>query len=579
MNLYREIGLTLSLITLLTISATAQQTRTQNRDATDRTRVQAVDELGLRLARENLEQEGSINPENYIVGVNDIFAIEVKGSISFSYRGIAVNPLGDLVIPEVATVSVADLLLLEAIEKIRTAVSQRFRDGEVFVTLELARPINVHLSGNVPLPGRATLPRGTRLDLLVTYGIFPESLTPELQLGRIVTKIERLIASDYDLRNIRIIRKDGSIEFGDLIAYNLGGKLAFNPILEDGDIVNIRRRTENEANVSISGSIGTALNLPFRDGDTVGDLITMGGGIGTDALNNVVWVIRLQDHRFETTVLTLEEAMVYPLEPSDRVIIPTDPVKRRHRTVRIRGEAKNPGTYPVISGQTTLRELLDMAGGITDEANQRLVKIERFGENSWDSRNRDINLNELTDLSDRDRGQWIRSHVRTSDQFREGLDFLISELELGLTLIYVDLNNDDHLNNIILYGNDKITVMRDERTVLMMGQVQRPGYLQHESSFEISDYIVQSGGFAPAADLDRIFIIKKGTNAWYRPNETTIDSGDIIYVDRFPPESYQAFRLYEIQRQQLRNNNIQIILSTVSTVAAIVTTYLFIVRD
>jgi hypothetical protein len=81
-----------------------------------------------------------------------------------------------------------------------------------------------------------------------------------------------------------------------------------------------------------------------------------------------------------------------------------------------------------------------------------------------------------------------------------------------------------------------------------------------------------------AAAPERIFVIKAGSRVWLSPNETTLESGDMIFVDREPFDELNAFRSYELQKQSIRQGNIQIILATVSTITAIITTYVAITR-
>jgi hypothetical protein len=81
-----------------------------------------------------------------------------------------------------------------------------------------------------------------------------------------------------------------------------------------------------------------------------------------------------------------------------------------------------------------------------------------------------------------------------------------------------------------------------------------------------------------SADKERIFVIKAGNSAWYKPQETTIESGDRIFVDRVPIEDLNQFRTYEVQRAQQRIQRTQLILTAITTITGIITTYVAVRR-
>jgi len=112
----------------------------------------------------------------------------------------------------------------------------------------------------------------------------------------------------------------------------------------------------------------------------------------------------------------------------------------------------------------------------------------------------------------------------------------------------------------------------------VMGQVNQPGYYDFEPGKSSSSYIAQAGGFALSAEEDRVFVIKASSNAWYRPEDTGIQSGDVLFVDRVPFDDLQASRTFEMQKRQQRNSNIQLIMAGLSTITGIITTYVAITR-
>ena len=81
-----------------------------------------------------------------------------------------------------------------------------------------------------------------------------------------------------------------------------------------------------------------------------------------------------------------------------------------------------------------------------------------------------------------------------------------------------------------------------------------------------------------AANKERVFVIKAGSRAWYKPEDTMLSSGDIIFVDREPLVDATSARNYNLQLEQLKNSRISLILAAIGTVTGIITTYVALTR-
>ncbi|MEL0010633.1 MAG: hypothetical protein VW868_03630, partial [Bacteroidota bacterium] len=84
--------------------------------------------------------------------------------------------------------------------------------------------------------------------------------------------------------------------------------------------------------------------------------------------------------------------------------------------------------------------------------------------------------------------------------------------------------------------------------------------------------------FTIAADRDRVFIIKAGSRSWYKPSETTIQSGDIIFVDRIPLQDARSGLEYQLRIEDVKNQRIQIIMSGIGALTSVVTAYVAVRR-
>lgn len=181
----------------------------------------------------------------------------------------AISPEGNIVVPQVGTLSVAGLSLEEAQEKIRLALSRVLVDPIVVASLAGTRPVQVTITGEVFRPGiysvNSSLPRVA--DALLLAG------------GS---------TSTADLRQVQVRRRliDGSIVSQNIDLYAAlqnGGSLP-NLRLQDGDALIVTRR-EIGNDDGYDGSLVSRSTLAVAQ-IKVRVLNYAAGGIATQALPN-----------------------------------------------------------------------------------------------------------------------------------------------------------------------------------------------------------------------------------------------------------------------------------------------------
>ncbi|MBD2384797.1 polysaccharide biosynthesis/export family protein [Cylindrospermum sp. FACHB-282] len=139
----------------------------------------------------------------------------------------AISPEGNIVVPQVGTLSLQGLSLEEAQEKIRLALSRTMINPIVVISLAGTRPVQVTITGEVSRPGIYA----------VTSAIPRVADTLTLAGGSTLTA---------DLRQVQVRRKliDGSIASQNIDLYAIlqnGGSLP-NLRLQDGDAIIVPRR-------------------------------------------------------------------------------------------------------------------------------------------------------------------------------------------------------------------------------------------------------------------------------------------------------------------------------------------------
>ncbi|MBR8835745.1 MAG: polysaccharide biosynthesis/export family protein [Stigonema ocellatum SAG 48.90 = DSM 106950] len=243
-----------------------------------------------------------------------------------------VSPEGNIVVPQVGTVSVQGLTVEEAKEKIRLSLRSILVDQEVVVVaLTAPRPVQVTISGEVPRPGVYSVnSSGARVGdaLLIAGGS---------------TNIA-------DLRQIQVRRKliDGSVisQTIDLYTPLQNGGAIPNLRLQDGDSVIVPRReiaTDDNYDRNLVArstlavqqirirvlnySAGGIVTIPLANGSTFVDALT---GISLDSANlKEIGLIRFDPERGKAIAQKLngkkalagDASQNVPLQDNDVIVV------------------------------------------------------------------------------------------------------------------------------------------------------------------------------------------------------------------------------------------------------------------
>lgn len=514
------------------------------------------DPLGLQLANRLLPLEQPIDKSTYVLGVNDLISVKMDASKVIFVRGLVVNPQGDIILPPIGPVNVSGLTVLEAEEQIKKTAVGVIEDPGVSITVESPRPVYINVKGAVEHPGKYLIPSQSRVD----QAIFP-SLNDgqrDLRNTSISNTGNLLNRANLSLRNISILRNNGQRLTADLISYIRTGEKQYNPVVQDGDIITINRLNIESPKVSISGAVKTDLEIEFHKGDTPGHLLNIGGGFEELADTSFLYVFRPTAGETERIRLESSDWDTFMLQPNDRVVAPFSSETNNAASAWVYGEVSIPGNFPVRSGETTALQLLDLAGGLTEMALPQAAYLMRSG----GLRN---------EIPNKFNADLMR---RTSDQVTQGLEYLDAETRLSEDKVFIDLQDESQMSNLKIFDGDRLYIPRDENTIFVFGQVNNPGYFPFDpQSDNPYDYVQRAGGYSLSADQDRVFVIKAGNATWFRPGQTRLESGDRIFVDRQPVEELNALRAYEVQKEQLKNQRIQLVLTAITTVTGILTTY------
>ena len=161
-------------------------------------------------------------------------------------------------------------------------------------------------------------------------------------------------------------------------------------LLQPGDDLRIYDNTTytNVGELRVSGAVKSPVNITFDPSVSVHDLLTMAGGFTVGAAYDKVQVFRMNISKsaevsFDTIVLTVDENYNptdanFQLQPFDHLVVRMTPNFTSGRTVEISGRVKYPGIYVIEDTKTQLSQIIELAGGLLDDASPYCTLFRTF---------------------------------------------------------------------------------------------------------------------------------------------------------------------------------------------------------
>lgn len=259
-----------------------------------------------------------------------------------------------------------------------------YRDEEVVAVIDLYDYIlNGRMTGNVNLQDNDIIQVGVYDRLVGITGSVRRPMFYEMREGETLETLIKYagdFTGDANRKTVRLVRQAGER----YQVYNIDESELKTFRLEDGDAVTVDgmiNRFENM--VEIKGAV-------FRPGlfrldsnlTTVRGLIEAADGLTEDAFTNRAVLHRLKEDRSLLTIPVDIQGIMsgrvadIRLQNEDVLFIPTETELRTERTFTITGEVMSPGTYE-YADNTTIEDLIVMAGGLTDQASMGKVDVSR----------------------------------------------------------------------------------------------------------------------------------------------------------------------------------------------------------
>lgn len=151
--------------------------------------------------------------------------------------------------------------------------------------------------------------------------------------------------------------------------------------LQPGDRLNIYDNSTytNMGEISVLGAVKNPLKITFSPNLNIHDLLTMAGGFQYGAAYDRVEVFRLKISNNDTPQMERipiqVDSLYNPVSPADFQVSPYDHIVVRltpdfnmGRIVQVSGRVRYPGVYALENNETKLSDVINMAGGLLEDA-------------------------------------------------------------------------------------------------------------------------------------------------------------------------------------------------------------------
>ena len=398
---------------------------------------------------EMLTFEPSLNiptPADYRLGAGDGVIIDVWGASQTTFEE-TVSPDGTVTLEEIGPVRLAGMTVAEANDYVKEYLGRFFSGSSITLTVGEVRSVQVQVMGEVMMPGSYTLSAlSTAFNALYAAGGINDIGT---------------------LRDIKVYRGGRVISTIDVYDYILNGNTKGDVRLEDNDVIVVG---PYDCLVNIQGKVKRPMYYEMRESESVASILDYAGGFAGDAYTNNIRVIRKSGREYSVHTVGEFEMNGFLLKDGDSLYVDSV-IPRFSNMAEVRGAVFHPGQYQMDGSIKTVRQLIQAADGLREDA-----------------------------------------FVTRAVMHRQQEDLTMAALSVDIEGIMAGTSPDIPLQkNDVLYIPSALE-MKGERTLTINGEVNYPGIYEYADSTAIEDLILQAGGLTEAASMARVDVFRRIKN-------------------------------------------------------------------
>ena len=367
------------------------------------------------------------------------------------------------------------------------AASEILNDGDIIVV----QSISGNFENKVEIDGAVSRP-----------GVF--ELTKGLTVSQLINKADGVLGQAF-LERATIFRTTDGVNT-EIISFSINDLLnnkSNDVLLKNNDLIKIFSKYElkNKAYITITGAVIKPKRIRFADNLTVEDVVLLSGGFTESADISKIDIYRkiygekedslIETIRIGSLGLDNSKTSAFLLMPNDRISVRYLKGYSSQISVSINGQVNYPGAYSLETRVERISDIIEKAGGLTKYAYSGGASLTRinpyFKEKTQEVVGRDV----VENISDLDEDIDLKNTRSQS---------------VGIDLNEI-LKNPDSKYNMVLKSGDVLTIPSLKETVKVDGEVIVPSLMRFDSSYDLKDYINNSGGFSESARKSKTYVV------------------------------------------------------------------------
>lgn len=393
-------------------------------------------------------------PANYKLGSGDEVVIDIWGASQSTIQE-TISPDGNIYVENLGPVHLSGLTVTQAnnylkkqLGQIYSSISGDEPESNIRLSLAQNRTIQVHVMGEVENPGTYAMSSfATIFNALYQAGGVNEVGT---------------------LREVKVFRNDKMVATYDVYDFILNGNSDMGIRLEDNDVVSVDAYKNL---VSVTGNVKRPMYYEVLDNETLEQLMKYAGGFAGNAYKEDVRLIRNGKREREIYTLNTTEQQSFILADGDSVSVDSI-MPSFANMVEVKGAVYRPGQFQMDGRVNTVKQLIECAGGLKDDAFMNRAILNRRNPNN------------------------------TMENLAINLDDLMSGKAADVAL---------RKNDVLLVPS--LFDVQEVQTVTIFGEVAFPGTYEYVENMSVEDFIVNAGGLTEAASTAKVDVARRVKNS------------------------------------------------------------------
>lgn len=398
-----------------------------------------------------------IDPSQYLIRPGDTLSVTFIGA-KVRKLSLVVDPEGRIIDETVGVIDLSGSTLADARSRLSEVLVGFYNVKQMAISVGGPRRMAVQVSGAVSSPGLYRAYSSQRVSEVIEQagGILPGGSQRTIRFSGGPVDI----AVDLDR------------------AYFIGDDNA-NPCLYGGYAIFVPSKMGRI--VQVAGEVVFPRAVEVLSNDGIKMILALAGGLRSQADTAQIEIIGGDGTR---------RSPEGDFRPGDIVWVPSKQRDSLDNRLLVFGAVLHPGPYPMTPG-TTLRGLIDRAGGFKSNASEALTTLFRRA----------------------DVDEWGR----------------VSNTRYPVSSIF----NGSDIEMTMLRAGDSIFVPTVVGFVQVRGEVRSPGLFPHQEAQDALFYINLAGGYLPAADRERVYVYNRISRitATFSPG-VQIHDGDMLIVNK-----------------------------------------------